>query len=72
VLGWPDQPVTLRSDDGGLLLLLPGLVALDLPGAVSAAKFPRVGPHPPRPCLASRIKRVTAEADDQVIAAQCG
>jgi len=40
VLGWPDQPVTLRSDYAGLLLLLPGLVALDLPGAVSAAKFP--------------------------------
>jgi hypothetical protein len=40
VLGWPEQPVTLRSDYAGLLLLLPGLVALDLPGAVSAAKFP--------------------------------
>ncbi|MGH2942307.1 MAG: hypothetical protein ACRDLN_06010 [Solirubrobacteraceae bacterium] len=40
VLRWPEQPVTLRSDYAGLLLLLPGLVALDLPGAVAAAKFP--------------------------------
>ena len=40
VLSWPEQPVTLRSDYAGLLLLLPGLVALDLPGAVGAAKFP--------------------------------
>jgi hypothetical protein len=40
VLRWPEQPVTLRSDHAGLLLLLPGLVALDLPGAVTAARFP--------------------------------
>jgi hypothetical protein len=40
VLRWPEQPVTLRSDHAGLLVLLPGLVALDLPGAVAAAKFP--------------------------------
>lgn len=40
VLRWPEAPVTLHSDHAGLLLLLPGLVALDLPGAVSAAKFP--------------------------------
>lgn len=40
VLRWPEAPVTLRSDHAGLLLLLPGLVALDLPGAVAAAKFP--------------------------------
>jgi hypothetical protein len=40
VLRWPEQPVTLRSDHAGLLLLLPGLAALDLPGAVAAAKLP--------------------------------
>ena len=40
VLRWPERPVTLRSDYAGLLLLLPGLVALDLPGTLSAARFP--------------------------------
>src|SRR6266545_2758990 len=34
------QPLRLPSDFAGLLLLVPGLVALDLPGAVSAAHFP--------------------------------
>src|SRR6266540_3869228 len=37
---WPPQPLRLPSDFAGLLLLVPGLVALDLPGAVSAAHFP--------------------------------
>ena len=40
VLRWPEQPVTLQSDYAGALLLLPALVALDLPGAVAGAAFP--------------------------------
>jgi hypothetical protein len=40
VLRWPEQPVTLHSDYAGVLLLLPALVALDLPGAVAGARFP--------------------------------
>src|SRR6266542_2144575 len=37
---WPPQPLRLASDYAGVLLLIPGLVALDLPGAVSAARLP--------------------------------
>src|SRR6266508_5789384 len=37
---WPPQPLRLPSDYAGVLLLVPGLVALDLPGAVSAARLP--------------------------------
>jgi hypothetical protein len=40
VLPWPEASVTLPSDYAGVLLLLPALVALDLPGAVTAASFP--------------------------------
>ena len=40
VMRWPEQPVRLASDYAGVLLLLPALVALDLPGAVAAAGFP--------------------------------
>lgn len=40
VMRWPEQAVSLRSDHAGALLLLPALVALDLPGAVAGAKFP--------------------------------
>jgi len=39
-LRWPEQPVRLHSAFAGVLLLLPGLVALDLPGAVRGARFP--------------------------------
>src|SRR6266498_1207802 len=39
-ISWPPQPLRLPSDFAGLLLLVPGLVTLDLPGAVSAAHFP--------------------------------
>jgi hypothetical protein len=34
---WPAQPLRLSCDYAGVLLLVPGLVALDLQGAVSAA-----------------------------------
>jgi hypothetical protein len=40
VLRWPEQAVTLHSDCAGVMLLLPALVALDLPGAVAGARFP--------------------------------
>jgi transposase len=40
VLRWPEQPVTLHSDYAGVMMLLPALVALDLPGAVADARFP--------------------------------
>jgi transposase-like protein len=40
VLEWPATSVRWETDFAGLLLLVPGLVALDLPAAVSAARFP--------------------------------
>jgi hypothetical protein len=40
LLRWPEQPVRLSSDYAGVMLLLPALVALDLPGAVTSARFP--------------------------------
>ena len=40
VMRWPQQSLTLRSDHAGAMLLLPALVALDLPGAVAGARLP--------------------------------
>jgi hypothetical protein len=40
VLRWPERPVRLTSDYAGAMLLLPALVALDLPGAVAGARLP--------------------------------
>ena len=40
VMRWPEQPVRLDSDYAGALLLVPALVALDLPGAVAGAGLP--------------------------------
>jgi hypothetical protein len=40
LLDWPAVPTRLASDYAGVLLLVPGLVALDLAGAVAAARFP--------------------------------
>jgi hypothetical protein len=40
VLRRPEQSVRLASDYAGVMLLLPALVALDLPGAVAGARFP--------------------------------
>ena len=37
---WPEQPVRVDSDYAGAMLLLPALVALDLPAAVAGAGFP--------------------------------
>jgi hypothetical protein len=39
-IAWPAQPLRIPCDYAGVLLLVPGLVALDLPGAVSAARLP--------------------------------
>ena len=39
-IAWPAQPLRLSCDYAGVLLLVPGLVALDLPAAVSAARLP--------------------------------
>jgi hypothetical protein len=40
VMRWPEQSVRVDSDYAGAMLLLPALVALDLPGAVAGAGFP--------------------------------
>jgi hypothetical protein len=40
VLRWPEHPLRLDSDHAGVMLLLPALAALDLPGAVADARFP--------------------------------
>jgi transposase-like protein len=40
VLRWPEQSFTVSSDYAGVMLLLGALVALDLPGAVTGARFP--------------------------------
>jgi transposase len=39
-IAWPPQPLRLPCDFAGILLLVPGLVALDLPTAVTAAHLP--------------------------------
>ena len=43
VMRWPKDPLRVDSAYAGALLLLPGLVALDLPGAVADARFPAPG-----------------------------
>ena len=40
VLEWPDAPVRFPTDFAGVMLLVPGLVELDLVGAVAQAQFP--------------------------------
>jgi hypothetical protein len=40
VMSWPERPVTEETSYAGLLLLVPALVDLDLPGAVAAARWP--------------------------------
>lgn len=39
-IAWPEGPVTDETSYAGLLLLVPALVELDLPGAVTAARMP--------------------------------
>ena len=40
VMRWPERPFRERSSHVGLMLLLPALVALDLPAAVRGARLP--------------------------------
>lgn len=40
VMSWPEAPVRRASEYAGVLLLVPGLVALDLLGAVEKAQLP--------------------------------
>jgi hypothetical protein len=40
VMAWPEGPVADETSYAGLLLLVPALVALDLPRAVSSARMP--------------------------------
>ena len=40
VIEWPERSLLRRAEFAGALLLVPGLVELDLPGAVAAAGFP--------------------------------
>lgn len=40
LIAWPEGPVIDETSYAGLLLLLPALVELDLPGAVTAARMP--------------------------------
>ncbi len=40
LLAWPETPSLIASDFAGVLLLVPGLVALELPAAVASARFP--------------------------------
>ncbi len=40
VMRWPERPFTERSPHVGLMLLVPALVALDLPAAVAGARLP--------------------------------
>jgi hypothetical protein len=40
LIAWPQHPVTDETSYAGLLLLVPALVELDLPGAVGAARMP--------------------------------
>jgi hypothetical protein len=40
LLDWPARPISVEADHAGVLLLAPGLVELDLPGAVAHARMP--------------------------------
>lgn len=40
LISWPERPVIDETSYAGLLLLVPALVELDLPGAVAAARMP--------------------------------
>src|SRR6266540_6644295 len=39
-MAWPDRPLSAKTSFGGALLLVPGLVALDIAGAVRRARLP--------------------------------
>lgn len=82
LLDWPEQPVTVSADYVGALLLLPGLVELDLPGAVDHAKMPGTREIPALASLLSllalkaigrrRVSHVDDVATDPALAAFAG
>jgi transposase len=82
VLAWPEASVTLPSDYAGVMLLLPALVALDLPGAVTAAEFPGTREVPALSSVLSllalksigrrRVSHVDDVATDAALAAFAG
>jgi transposase len=79
---WPEQPVSFEADYVGALLLLPGLVELDLPGAVGHAKMPGTRQIPALNSLLAllalksigrrRISHVDDVATDPALAAFAG
>jgi len=82
VLAWPEASVTLPSDYAGVMLLLPALVALDLPGAVTSAAFPGTREVPALSSVLSllalksigrrRVSHVDDVATDPALAAFAG
>jgi hypothetical protein len=82
LLGWPQIPTRLASDYAGVLLLIPGLVALDLTGAVAAARFPGTREVPALSSVLSlpalkaigrrRVSHVDDVATDPALAAFAG
>jgi transposase len=82
LLDWPQLPTRLASDHAGVLLLIPGLVALDLTGAVAAARFPGTREVPALSSVLSllalkaigrrRVSHVDDVATDPALAAFAG
>lgn len=82
LLAWPSAPVSVDADHVGALLLLPGLVALDLPGAVAHAKLPGTREIPALASVLSllalkvigrrRVSHVDDVATDPALAAFAG
>lgn len=82
LLDWPEQPTSVAADYVGALLLLPGLVELDLPGAVAHAKMPGTRAIPAISSVLSllalkvigrrRISHVDDVATDPALAAFAG
>ncbi len=67
---WPEEPVTEETSYAGLLLLVPALVDLDLPGAVAAAGWPGTREVPALASVLSLLglkmigRRRTSHVDD--------
>jgi len=82
LLRFPEAPVALESSFAGIMLLVPGLVELDLPGAVAAAGFPGTREIPALSSLLSllalkaigrrRVSHVDDVACDPALAAFAG
>ncbi len=59
IVHWPEKPVMEDTSYAGLLLLVPALVELDLPGAVTAARMPGTSEVP---ALASVLSLLALKA----------